>query len=300
MGEVPEMSQNSAMPETVAGPEDLSLVLSQIGRGKLAKTRARMANSTEARIFLELGLSLLQDDLLLHTGPNFDQGDRSRLFESLSRERILEQAKQRHPGQGELLSDDKYRYLWERKGRYTEDLISYLFRNGPSREHLTEMQRAALDLLPSASLREIIQLVAAAEVQSMLSDPITSLQTIVQAAMPSHPKVRQYIQAQYELLLPSWANLYEQVSVAYGLRLKPGVTWFDIALLFNAVVEGTLVRARIDRVEARLSNGEGVLAGAIFLMLPALLDGLKNDYSLMYAKDSAGADGPEEPEEPEL
>ncbi len=56
------------------------------------------------------------------------------------------------------------------------------------------------------------------------------------------------------------------------------------------------MRARIDRVEARLSNGEGVLAGAIFLMLPALLDGLQDDYSLMYAKDPAGTDGPGEPE----
>ncbi len=249
-------------------------------------------------MLLESGLSLLQDDLLLHTGPNFDQGDRSRLFESLSRERILEHAKKYHRDQGELLSDDKFRYLWERKGRYTEDLIAYLFRSGAFQEHLGAIGRAARGLLASASLKDTIQQLAALEVDSTLNDPITSLQTIVQAAMPRHPKVRQYIKAQYELLLPAWADMYQQVCDAYGLRLKPGITWFDIALLFNAVVEGTLVRARIDGAEARLSNGEGVLAGAVFTMIPALLDGLQPDLGLMYPKDSPSSDLPR-PAEPE-
>lgn len=65
--------------------------------------------------------------------------------------------------------------------------------------------------------------------------------------------------------------------MAYGLKLKPGFTWSDVALLFNAVVEGALVRARIYKVEAVLSNGERVLAGAILVMLPSLLEELPDD-----------------------
>lgn len=32
-----------------------------------------------------------------------------------------------------------FRYRWERKDRYTEDLISYLFRPAPQRRHFAEM-----------------------------------------------------------------------------------------------------------------------------------------------------------------
>jgi hypothetical protein len=70
--------------------------------------------------------------------------------------------------------------------------------------------------------------------------------------------------------------------MAYGLRLKPDVTWSDVALLFNAVVEGALLRARIYGKEATLSNGERVLAGAILAMLPSLVEGLPDDCSTLH------------------
>jgi hypothetical protein len=262
--------------------EDLSSTLSNIGWDKLAETKAKLANTPETRDFLEIGLTLLQEDLLGHTGPDFDQRDRSRLFESLSRARIMTRAAELDPGKEKLLTENMFRYRWNRKDRYTEDLISYLFRLGPQRERLKEMESAALEALKTASLKELVQSLAAAEVDMILVDTIFNLQTIIQAALPNHPKVRQFSQDQYKVLLTGWANLYEQIAIAYGLRLKPGFTWSDMALLFNAVVEGALVRARIDGEEARLSNGERVLAGAILVMLPALLEGLPDDCGTLY------------------
>jgi hypothetical protein len=182
-----------------------------------------------------------------------------------------------------LLTVNMFRHRWDRKDRYSEDLISYLFRLGPQRERLKEMESAALALLPDVSLKELVQLLATAEVDTILIDPIFNLQTIIQAALPNHPKVRQFTQAQYEMILTGWANLYERIAMAYGLELKPGLTWSDVALLFNTVVEGALVRARIDKVEAVLSNGERVLAGAILVMLPALMQELPDDCSTVRA-----------------
>jgi len=278
------------MPVTAGSPapddEDLSSILANIGYGSLAATRAKLANTTPTRDFLEIGLTLLQDDLLRHTGPDFDQGDRSRLFESLSRERILARAAGMDPGKEKLLTVNMFRHRWDRKDRYTEDLISYLFRLGPQKRHVEEMAEAAGGLLTEASLKQLVQLLAAAEVEAMLADPLASLQTIVQAALPNHPRVRYFIQAQYDLLMPAWARLYEQITMAYGLKLKAGFTWLDVALLFNAVVEGALARARIDRAEPTLSNGERVLAGAILVMLPSLVEGLPADCSELYAQSS--------------
>lgn len=275
------------MPVTAGSPdsdgEDLSLILSNIGYGRLATTRARLANTAATRDFLEIGLQLLQEDLLRHTGPDFEHGDRSRLFESLSRERILALADELDTSDEKMLTVHMFRHRWERKDRYTEDLISYLFRLGPQQRHVEEMADAAVGLLPRVSLRQMVELLATAEVEAMLSDPLVSLHAIFQAALPNHPRVRSFIQAQYDQLMPAWAKLYEQITMAYGLRLKPGFTWLDVALLFNAVVEGALARARIDRAEPTLSSGDRLLAGAILLMLPSLLDGLPGDCGSLYA-----------------
>ena len=64
--------------------EDLSATLHHIGKDELSPARLKLANSPPTRAFLELGIELLKTDLVEHTGPDFEQGLRSRLFESLS------------------------------------------------------------------------------------------------------------------------------------------------------------------------------------------------------------------------
>jgi hypothetical protein len=257
--------------------EDLAPVLENIGWGMLAATRAKLANTSTTRDFLEIGLTLLQEDLLWHRGPDFDQGQRSRLFESLSRERILARAQELDTDQRKRLTVNMFRHRWERKDRYTEDLISYLFRPGFMERHFEEMAATARAAVADASLKELVESLAGAEVQFMLINPIISLQAIVQVALPNHQKVRHFIQAQYDFILPRWARLYEQISAIYGLRLRPDRNWLDVALLFNTAVEGVLLRARIDRAEPKLSNGEGVLAASILTMLPSLLEAPPGD-----------------------
>jgi hypothetical protein len=270
------------VPAEKSEHEDLAEVLSNIGWGKLSSTRARLANSDATREFLDLGLGLLQDDLIMHTGPNFDEGERSRLFESLSRERILKRATELDPDQRKLYTANMFRHRWERKDRYTEDLISYLFRPGPQQRHMAEMEEGVTALMAEVSLKELIQHFAAAEVGAMLAAPNVRLQDIVWSALPNHPRVQSYTQAQYSNFMPMWAALYERVATAYGLTLRPGYTWLDIADLFNTVTEGAVVRARVNRVEAVLSNGAGILASSILAMMPSLLDGLPGDFGTLY------------------
>jgi hypothetical protein len=276
------MPVNAGMPEP--GPdEDLVPTLSYIGMGMLAKTRTRLANSPETREFLELGLALLRTDLIDHTGPDFELGDRSRLFESVSRARIMALAKQRDPDRARLLGENMFRHRWRRKDHYTEDLIAYLFRLGPQQRHLDDMFATSIALIDEISLGQLVRTLAAAEVDAMLADPLVALQAIVQTALPKHPRVQEFTRAQYEYLLPRWAQLYARVATAYGLSLKSGRTWDDVALLFNSVVEGALMRARVEGAETRLSNGDGVLAGAILAMLPSLLDSAE-DWDTCYAE----------------
>jgi hypothetical protein len=194
----------------------------------------------------------------------------------------MQQAAEMDPDGEKRFTVNMFRHRWDRKDRYTEDLISYLFRQGPQLKHMEDMAEAASGMLAEASLKELIESLAAAEVHAMLNDPIVSLQATIQAALPNHPRVQHFIQAQYDVLLPGWAKLYEQVAAAYGLTLKEGFTWLDVAVLFNTIVEGALVRARVDQAEPVLSNGEGVLVSAILIMLPSLIEGIPDDFGNLY------------------
>jgi hypothetical protein len=57
---------------------------------------------------------------------------------------------------------------------------------------------------------------------------------------------------------------------AHGLALAPGHTWLDVAELFNTVVEGSAQRILADDARVRLSNGNGILAASIRLMITSL------------------------------
>ena len=257
--------------------EDLSSTLQYIGINKLGKTRAKLANSSETREFLEIGLALLRTDLLEHTGPDIEQGIHSRLFESLSRERIMALSEERDP-KGELkLGVNMFRNRWDRKDFYTEDLIAYLFRIEPQKRHFEEMAEAGRALAKEVAFGQLIRLLAATETEAVLNDQRMSLQAILQVALPSHPRVQEFSRAQYEYLLPAWASLYEEISTTYGLSLADEYTWNDMALLFNSVVEGVTIRSRAEQDEPKLSNGEGVLAAAIFAMVPTLLANCPKD-----------------------
>ncbi|RSM86856.1 hypothetical protein DMH04_11380 [Kibdelosporangium aridum] len=148
---------------------DLSDVLHHIALAARADTRIRIANSPETRQFLELGLSLLREDLLRHTGPVLDGSDKSRLFDAVSRERIL--------ARDESLSATMFRRRWNLKNHYTEDLIAYLFRLEPQRARLDEMDATADRLMSTVSFGELVRTLSAAALQQAMTDELSSLVT---------------------------------------------------------------------------------------------------------------------------
>jgi len=251
--------------------EDLTPTLRYIGMNMPAKTRAELANSPETREFLDIGLALLRTDLLEHTGADLDQGVHQHLFDSLSRQRIMATAEERDSEKARFLGVNMFRYRWAQKDFYTEDLIAYLFRFGPQERHFEEIAEAGRALMTEASFGQLVRFLTEAEIEAVSSDPLSNLQVILQTALPKHPRVQEFSRAQDEYLIPRWAQLFEEVAVTYGLSLANGYTWGDMALLFNSVVKQAVLRARAEEGPTRLSGGEGVVAGAIFAMMPTLL-----------------------------
>lgn len=173
-----------------------------------------------------------------------------------------------------LLRDD-----WERKDRCPADPVSDLFRLALQCGHLNQLAAASEQLVAHLSLAEFVRLLADVEVRTMLEDPLAGVQTIVQSALPDHPGVREFCRAQLDQLLPRRAKLYEKVATAYGLRLKSSYCWLDIAVIFHAIVEGELARARV----ADRPDGSQVVGSAIMAMLPTVLDNAPEDLSSCYA-----------------
>lgn len=253
--------------------EDLAPVLTRIGSGKRAPARRRLANDPDTRKFLELGLSLLMDDWIRHTGPGFDQGFHSRLFESLSHERVLQRAIELYPSHSRSLTPASFRNRWARNAHYIDDLVSFLFRPGPIHAHVDKMSGAAEDLISGEqpAFPDLIRRLTAAVSDAQATDPQFGLIAIIQAALPSHPKVREARLTQLRVTLPRWAELYQRIGTAYGLELLPGITWLDMAELFSLVTGGVLPRTRIYANEPTLSSEGSSFAGAIIAMLPALI-----------------------------
>jgi hypothetical protein len=255
--------------------DELASVLSNVAADARPATRQKIANSAETRAFLEIGLQLLRDDLLDHRGPDLlaehDAG--TRLFTGLSQARLIERSEQQDQAeeQPRMLTVGMFRDRWRYKSRYTEDLIAYLLRPAVLERTMLAVRQAMQALPDDIPLPQLIRRMAEATLAGTLDDPNWSLQTIVWVALPNHPRVRTFLKARYEYWLSQWAVVYEDVGGRYGVAMRAGYTWLDLAVLLNAVAEGARVRAAALGSVATLSSGDSVLVGAINAMLPSLL-----------------------------
>ncbi|GAA0914697.1 hypothetical protein [Virgisporangium aurantiacum] len=255
--------------------DDLSVCLVNVAADARPTTRQKIASSPETRAFLDVGLLLLQDDLLDHRGPDLmaDHDAGTRLFAGLSQARLIERADRDDVGaeRPRMLTVGMFRDRWRYKSRYTEDLIAYLFRSAVLDRQMIAVEDISGRLSATTSFEDLIRQLTGTVLDLTLNDPLWSLQTILRVALPNHPRVRET--ARYEQWISKWAEIYDSLAKLYGITLRPEYTWLDVAELFNSVMEGARIRARTLGRVVTLSSGETVAAGAIFAMLPGLIEG---------------------------
>jgi hypothetical protein len=172
---------------------------------------------------------------------------------------------------GVLPTDGRFKQAWPHHARFVEDVISYLFRLSPQRARLQLIEQM-LDRLPKdLTFHELIEQLAEIELAGAMEDRNTALQIVVQGAMPNHDRVRAYVTATYDEVLPRWAAIYEKVATLYGLSLRPGCTWLDMAIMFDALLEGLALRVRCQAEAPTLASGRPALPGTILALLHGLL-----------------------------
>jgi hypothetical protein len=145
-------------------------------------------------------------------------------------------------------------------------------------------------LIAAVSFGELIRQLAAAEMEMVLADPLFDLHAILEVTLPNHSRVQEFLRAQDQILLPAWAAVYERIAAAYQLELDPRYTWIDVAVLCNSLINGILTSARAAGGHvATLTNGDNILTGGIFTMLPALFGVEPAAAETLYAR-TAGQD----------
>lgn len=253
--------------------EDLAEVFTHVKVHTTKETRTRWAHDWRTRAFCDLGLHLLHQHHFEDAGGAGRVAD-AKLFRNLGPEDLMRHAAVIVPDADQAAQLDRQRWLdtWRHQASFLEDLTAYLFRLGPSVRRIQEVQQALVEIAPTMPLGELIRVGAQAELTSTLADPIVGLQTFIQAALPRHPQISAAITTLESASLRMWADVYAAVLPAYGLELREDVTFLDLARLFDSMIEGMLLKARVasSLLPPTLSNGDDLLAGTILNLLPSL------------------------------
>ena len=251
--------------------EDLSSVLIRVRPGKLESTRKEWSTEWRTITFCDLGLHLLYRH---HVGRSDSEslGEDTKLFRNLGPEALQKHASVVLHNQSAVkqLNRDRWTSTWSHQGPYLDDLIAYLFRPGPHQRRLDEVQPHLIEMAKTTPLGQFIRQGADAELRSVLDDPLAGLIAFVQSALPGHPAIRTYVRRLDETLLTNWAKLYAQLFPMYGMELRSGVQWRDVAELFTTTAEGAQIRVRAREGIPRLTTGDDIFAASILAMLPGL------------------------------
>ncbi|WP_020511203.1 hypothetical protein [Actinoplanes globisporus] len=169
------------------------------------------------------------------------------------------------------LTEQRWNETWSSADDFLSDCFAYLFRPEPYERRIRDVQKRLFEIMRTEPpLGAFVREGVALEIKSLLADPLAALQTAVQATFPNRRDVRQYLERLDGNPIKRWASLYAFVFPLYGLKLRPGTEWFDVAYIFTTVADGVLLRTRSHDRWERLTGGSDVFSTVILGMLPDL------------------------------
>jgi hypothetical protein len=252
--------------------EDLAQVLHHVRPGDDEGVRAAWARDPRTRIFCDLALHLLYQSTIAREDGRPIRCDQSPC--AFANGRDLERHAStviREPALAATLTEHRWSETWPTRDEFMQDCFAYLFRPGPYLRRVRDVQSNLINMMKSGmALGALIREAVGLEIKSNLTDPLAALQTAVEAAFPKHPEIRQHLLRMDGSPLRLWARLYAVVFPAYGLDLRRGKSWFDVAYIYTTVADGALLRTRARDESELLSSGEDVLSAVILGMLPDL------------------------------
>jgi hypothetical protein len=226
--------------------EDLSDLLSEVWHADV------LANDSCTRQFLQAGERLLHDILARDAGevPGRARVPFDELLACVSRRQVVDEAAGWWTRQGGIAgkpTESAFRYRWKTQAGYLRDLAIYSLR---SRLESPDQTRKAAWLLFGAgeeaghgAFDEKIDEIAYREVLDLKNDKAFRLQMIFQAILAHDDQVANALRRIDNAHVEAWKNFYADAFGRLGLRLRPDVSFDDLAHALHAAGEGVVFRA---------------------------------------------------------
>ena len=226
--------------------EDLSDLLSEVWHADV------LANDPCTREFLQAGERLLHDILVRDAGgrPGRARVPFDELLACVSRRQVVDEAEGSWTGPGGNAgkpTESAFRYRWKTQAGYLRDLAIYSLR---SRLESPDQTRKAAWLLfgtgeeaGHGTFDEKIDELAYREVLALKNDKAFRLQMIFQAILAHDDQVADALRRVDNAHVEAWKKFYAEAFGRLGLRLRPDVSWDDLAHALHAAGEGVVFRA---------------------------------------------------------
>ena len=232
------------VPES--SPEDLSDLLSEVRRADV------LANDPCTREFLQAGERLLHDILARDTGevPARARAPFYELLAWVSRHQVVDEAEASWTGQGGTAgkpTESAFRHRWNTQVGFLRDLAIYSLRSrltspGQSGKAASLLFGNDTDAGPGAFDEKVDQ-IAYDEVLNLKNDKAFRLQMIFQAILAHDDQVANALRRIDNAHVEAWKNFYADAFGRLGLRLRPDVSFDDLAHALHAAGEGVVFRA---------------------------------------------------------
>jgi hypothetical protein len=227
-------------------PEDLSDLLSEVRHADV------LANDPCTREFLQAGERLLHDVLVRDAE---DRPGRARvpfdeLLACVSRRQVVDEAEGSWTGPGGKagkLTESAFRYRWNTQAGFLRDLAIYSLRSrltspGQSGKAASSLFGNDTDAGPG-DFDEKVDQIAYDEVLNLKNDKSFRLQMIFQAILAHDDQVANALRRIDNAHVEAWKNFYADAFGRLGLRLRPDVSFDDLAHALHAAGEGVVFRA---------------------------------------------------------
>ncbi len=210
--------------------EDLSQVLRHVRAHATSATRARWSNDWRSQTFCNLALHLLHEKITARGGTT-EAIDGERIFVDLKPVDLERHAAVmiENPESADALHVQRFNDTWGHQGAFSADLISYLLRPAPYMHRLDVLFPAIEAAAPTLTLGEFVQHAALMELTSKLDDKLVTLHCAIIPTLPRHSAAQGKVAALRDQRLLRWTAFYGQVFPRYGLDIKEGKDWKDLA-----------------------------------------------------------------------
>jgi hypothetical protein len=211
-----------------------------------------LANDPCTREFLQAGERLLHDVLVRDAE---DRPGRARvpfdeLLACVSRRQVVDEAEGSWTGPGGKagkLTESAFRYRWNTQAGFLRDLAIYSLRSrltspGQSGKAASFLFGNDTDAGPG-DFDEKVDQIAYDEVLNLKNDKSFRLQMIFQAILAHDDQVANALRRIDNAHVEAWKNFYADAFGRLGLRLRPDVSFDDLAHALHAAGEGVVFRA---------------------------------------------------------